>query len=83
MPNESPQLEEKIDRLTRALERHNNWLWLLFRSFIGAIASTLGVVFVLSAGVYILRKLELLPGLDLFVEQFLPALERYKNLRGF
>lgn len=77
------QLEEKLDRLTQELQKHHSWLWLIWRALIGAIFSTLGVIFVLTVGVYLLRKLDLVPGLNIFIDQFLPALERYGNLRGF
>lgn len=79
----SDELEKKIDRLTRALERHDNWLWVIWHHLIGGIASTIGFIFVLTVGVYILHKLQLLPGLNLFIDQVLPSLERYKTLRGF
>ena len=79
----SDELEKKIDRLAHALEKHDNWLWVIWHHLIGAIASTIGVIFVLSVGLYILRKLNVLPGFNLFLDQFLPTLERYRSLRGF
>lgn len=81
MPDQ--QLEVKIDRLTKALEKHDHWLWIIWRGFLGTIASTIGFIFVLTVGVYILRRLGLVPGLDLFIDQILPMLERYRGLRGF
>ena len=82
MSNESQQLEEKIDRLTKELQRHNSWLWVIWRALLGAVASTVGVIFVLTVGVYILHKLNLVPGLNLLIDQVLPTLERYGDLRG-
>ena len=79
----SDELEKKIDRLAHALEKHDNWLWVIWHHLIGAIASTIGVIFVLTVGVYILHRLKLLPGLNLFIDQVLPSLERYRSLRGF
>jgi|GEM_PF-5979442 len=79
----SGHLEEKIDRLTRELEKHHSWLWLIARSLVGAVTSTIGVIFVLTVGVYVLRELDLVPGLNVLIDRILPAVEQYRTLRGF
>ncbi len=75
-------LEAKIDRLTKELQKHNSWLWIIWHGLLGGAASIIGVIFVLTVGVYILRVLNLIPGLNLLIDAILSSFERYRELRG-